>query len=241
MVAIGAIFFGVYGFGCTHFFYFTEVKQMAKKVIVLMLIATMLFGITACSANPTGTTDDRDKEKQTESTTIPITTDLPTTTELPTTTVPTTEMTTSVMDLGFYNLSDFKDEYGNCLLVGITGYSKSDGGYIYFNVNDTGLLFYDGFLQKIYYLTYDSSSGLSYERGRGPYSYSVISNDGISYAGESTVIYERVSINNKAVIFKTDSTRGEAWYIPASMIDWSTKEEDFEANDGYHYTRYFLK
>jgi hypothetical protein len=158
-----------------------------------------------------------------------------------------TEPTTSVTDLGFYNISDLTDEYGNCILVEIKGYNSDDGGYVFCNDSQhegkiSGLLLKSGFVQRI---QFNVNTYPSYEEGRGPYAYTIVSNDGISFAGDGSVlINEKINLNDSAVVFKSlehFSDTYETWYVPATMIDWSTKDDNFVSDTGNTaYTRYFI-
>lgn len=207
--------------------------KMLKKILLMLLALCILLGAAACGNEPQDVTDAFTTEPETI-----------TTTKAPTTTQETTK-TKPVTEIGFYNLNDISDNNGNCLLVGITGYSWSDGGYIYLSPNDTGLLFSGGFIQTIYDISPDNNMKLSYKTGRGPYAYTIVSNDGVSFGPDGSVlINKRVNIYNKAVVLKCQThfaSTNESWLVPATMIDWSTQDDDFVAENGYKYTRYFLK
>lgn len=206
-------------------------KSKIKSIISLVLVLLLCISVSACS-NDSTYEDDYSQSESSETYDTSSEDDYEPSYEEP---------TTSVTDLGFYNLDELTDEYGNCIWVGIDGYDASEG-YVWCDRNTPGLLFKGGFIQKIQRV-HDHYP--SYDIGRGPYAYTTASNDGIAASGEGSVlINERININDKAVIFKCQTifeTSREEWFIPASMIDWSTRDDNFTYGDYTAYTRYYVK
>ncbi len=210
-------------------------KSKIKSIISLVLAILLCISVSACS-NDSTYEKDNSKSKSSETYDAPHENDYEPSYEEP---------TTPVTDLGFYNLDELTDEYGNCIWIGISGWNSNDGGYIYRDdANGGGYLFKSGFIQAIYDIYYDSDLHPSYKVARGPYAYTAIDNDGIAFAGDGSVlINDRINISDKATIFICQShfrSTNEVWIIPATMIDWSTKDENFTM-DGKKYTRYYLK
>lgn len=156
------------------------------------------------------------------------------------TTIPTTEPTTLVTDLGFYNLNEFTDINGNCILVEIDSYDSTEG---YITTIGRGRLIKSGFIQKIDEIEYNNNT-ISYSEVDSPFTYNIVSNDGLTYANgtRNLLIKERINMADKAVVFICSHTGSlsthELWFVPASMIDWSSATEAENRRTKYNVKRF---
>lgn len=208
----------------------TKIKCKARKATALILTVLLLVGVFSACGN-TG-------DNQTPSS-------YPSDSTTQNSAVSTAEETTkqNVAELGFLNIAELSDTNGQCMLIAVSGYNAGDKSVWRDSANGNGILLQGGFLQTIYEI--QDTAPHSYKTGRGPYAYNIVSNDGVTFAGDGSIlITERVKLTNTAVIFKCQThfaSTGEAWLIPATMIDWSTADENYVDSNGNCRTKYFVK
>lgn len=177
---------------------------MKKFIKVLFSLTIILAILSGCASQ--NTTDEYDNYSENNKSVI------------------TTEPTTQLTDLGFYNLDEFTDSNGNCVFIRISRY---DSEYMYIPLDYIyGYLIKNGFIQRIENIEYDDNNTLISYKADSPYVYSVINNNGLSCANglKNITINEKVALSDKIVVFKCNDGGHDCWYVPATMIDWSNLE-----------------
>ena len=218
-----------------HFFYYQEVKTMSKqkskkKTVLKLLLVSLLCAVLFSACNSDANTVN-------SSTTITSNLTEPEETDLfgeyyqePETT------TTSLSELGFYNL----DEMGN-ILIDITGVELNcDDPYVYYEDSYSPEIigFKDG-----YFYRYEIDENYNLIK-RGVFgTYDIIDNDTLyrKDTGKSYMIYERYA-EDDVLVFIMEEPRKRFPRIPYSMIDWDRGIQKYESSEGYEYGyKYYLK
>lgn len=162
----------------------------------------------------------------------------------------TTNTTTEydVSKLGFfYNLDSFSDENGKCIMLEICGYDKMDKSIWFFSGWDEafGWCFQNGYIRETenIELGYNYINKFSYGDEISPYR---AINENEIYCtdfGEEFSIKSTDKITKKSAVYSCSHDFYSRTYnilcIPATMIDWSTKEYIYI--DGKECIKYSVK
>lgn len=145
---------------------------------------------------------------------------------------------------GFNNIDDFSDENGKCILIKIDGYNaatKTVYNSIYYTY---GYILQNGFFQELGDKRAEFPN--DYVVTKGPWTYSVVNNEGISISGNGSIlIQERIKVTDSVIIFKCqvsiDGHTGTEYLIPYHVVDWSTREEGYTGIAKHTCAGYSLK
>lgn len=149
----------------------------------------------------------------------------------------TTETTTEeiytipVSEWGFYNLSDFTDEYGRCALVITTGFNLNKGYVILDNFFEKGAyIFENGFVSDCSLSETGEINSVNNSR-----KYDIVNNDTLyCYDGFDDIKIKKrlgTSVSDDFVAFEIrKNSYSTYWYVPASLIDWSKGVDEIDDN-----------
>lgn len=150
------------------------------------------------------------------------------------TTNTTTETTTEydASELGFfYYLNTFSDTQGKCILLEICGFDKNDRSVWFWGNRDDawGWTFQNGFIRETEDIELGDTYISKYSYGDEVYEYRTLNENEIcTYSGENFIIKSQEKMTSNSVIYSCSydfySRTIDVLCVPATMIDWSTKE-----------------
>ena len=145
-------------------------------------------------------------------------------------------------EFSFYNFDNFSFSNGVCILMGIKGYDYENGrAFVYFDANVSGMKLESGFISTIWQQEIDGNT-FKYASGRGPYAYSIVNQNGISFAGDGSVlITEQTNLTPDCCVLSATAhfaSTGNGLLVPVTCLDFSTYEENY---DGGYNNRIFVK